>query len=60
MTFHLRKKVLLLTLLLYSTFNIRHLRTLPQVLATVIKLVWCSILHFQMYIRSLKREYKIL
>ena len=42
-TFHLRMKILLLSLLLLktcSTFNLRHLslRTLSQVLATVIKI----------------------
>ena len=41
MTFHFRMKSLLLSLLLfktYSTFNLRHLRTFSQVLATVLKI----------------------
>ena len=52
MTFHLRMKILLLSLMLLktcSTFNLRHLslRTFSQVLATVIKMFQCSILHFK-------------
>ena len=39
--------------------NLRHLRTFSQVLSTVIKILQCSIMHFQMYINSLKEEYKI-
>ena len=63
MTFHLRVKILLLSLLLLKTcsaFNLRHLRTFSQVLATVSKIFLCSILHFQMYINSLNGEYKML
>ena len=63
MTLHLRMKMLLLSLLLVktcSTFNLRHLRTSPLVLATVIKIYQCSILHFQMFINSLNGEYKML
>ena len=36
------------------------LRTFSQVLATVIKLFWCSILYFEMYINSLNVECKII
>ena len=53
MTFHLRMEILLLSLVLLktcSTFNLRHLRTFTQILATVFKKLLCSILHFQMYI----------
>ena len=42
MTFHLRMKILLLLLLLLktcSTFNLRHLKSFSQVLATVIKIL---------------------
>ena len=60
---HLRMKILLLSLLLLktcSTFTLRHRRTFSQVLATVIEIYLCSILHFQMYINSLNEEYKML
>ena len=64
MTFHLRVKILLLSLLLLKTcsaFYLRHLRTFSQVLATFIEiLLLLSILHFQMYIYSLNGEYKML
>ena len=63
MTFHLRMKILLLSLWLLktcSTFYLRHLKTYSQVLATVIKILQFSILHFQMYINSLNGEYKML
>ena len=61
MTFHLRMKILLLSLLLLktcSTFNLRHLRSFSQVLATVIKILLFSILHFQMCINSQKCYHK--
>ena len=61
--FHLRMNILLLSLLLLktcSTFNLRHLRTFSKVLATVIKIFQCSILHFQMYIISLNGECNML
>ena len=63
MTFHLRMKIMLLSLLLLktcSTCNLRHLRTFSQILATFIKILKFSVLHFQMYINSLNGEYKIL
>ena len=60
MTFQLRMNILLLSLLLLktcSTLNLRHLMTFSQVLATVIQIFSCSILHFQMHINSLNGEY---
>ena len=44
MTFHLRMKMLLLSLLLL--FNIRHLRAFSQVLATVLLLKYSNVVFF--------------
>ena len=60
MAFHLRMKILLLSLLLLKTCLTINLRHLSQVLAIVIKIFLCSILHFQMYINSLNGNIKLL
>ena len=57
MTFLLRMKTLLISLLLLKTCSTFNLRTFSQVLASVIKIFQCSILHFQMCINSLNGEY---
>ena len=49
MTFKLRTTILLLSLLLLktcSTFNLRHLRSFYQVLATVIEILNVAFFHF--------------
>ena len=58
MTFHLRMKILLLSVLLLKTTKTS--KAFSQVLATFIKILQLSILHFEMYIYSLNGEYKIL
>ena len=58
MTFHLRMKILLLSVLLLKTTKTS--KAFSQVLATFIKTLQLSILHFEMYIYSLNGEYKML
>ena len=58
MTFHLRMKTLLLSLLLLKTCKTS--KDFLTSLATFNKILLLSILHFQMYIDSLNGEYKML
>ena len=51
--FSTKNEKFLLSLLLLKSYSTLSLRTLSQVLSTVIKLFQCSVLHFEMYINFL-------